>query len=416
MKKTFGVLAIYATLAIVAPFAISELKAQTPAASPAAAAPAQGTCTDEAKTPLYADFMKFRTTDTPKAYDAAKKYLAICTQDDQYTSYLKKWAVAFEKEDRKTKFQAVLYGDKKYTEAFAMGKQILADEPENLRVMIDLGYTGYNLAAPATKNESFNIDSLNYSRRAIQLLEAGKQPTSLDGKAGPWDPFKGKDDTLAYLYRGVGRVTLKTKPEEALAAFIKALSFETDLKKEAWEYYFVAAAYETGPYPRLSESYKVQFAGKDETPESKLALENINQIIDRMIDAYARAVSLAGNDPKYAAPKKAWMDGLSTWYKFRHNESDAGLNELIASVMSKPLPPVPTPITVLPTAPATSTTTPATGTPGAGAGNGAPTATKPATVPGANAMTTTPKSTTTTPTTTAKPKPKNNHPKAKARR
>ena len=34
---------------------------------------------------------------------------------------------------------------------------------------------------------------------------------------------------------------------------------------------------------------------KDETPESKLALANINQIVDRMIDAYARAVALAGS-------------------------------------------------------------------------------------------------------------------------
>jgi hypothetical protein len=428
MKKIIGTLAIYSSLAVVAlaSFAnVSELRAQTPTPSPAAAA-AQGTCTEEAKAPLYADFTKYRTTDTPKAYEAAKKYLAICQQDDQYTSYLKKWSAAFEKENRKIRFQPLLYGEKKYDEAFALGKQILADEPENLRVLIDLGYAGFHLAAPATKNESFNADSLTYSRKAIQMLEAGKVPESLDGKASPWNPFKGKEDTLAYLYHGVGRLTFKTNPEEALSALIKALQFETDLRKEPWEYYFIAASYETGPYPKLAAAYE-KFKGKEETPESKLALANINQVIDRMIDAYARAVSLAGNDPKYAVPKKAWMEGLSTWYKFRHNQSDAGLDGLIASVMSKPLPPVPTPITTLPSEPAAT----ATPTPGSTTSSGGSTVAPGAVAPPATNRTTTtvipasptaaaaPKTTTTTTTATApvatgkktpvKPKTRNNH-------
>ena len=59
------------------------------------------------------------------------------------------------------------------------------------------------------------------------------------------------------------------------------------------------------------------FEGKDETPESKLALENLNQVIDRMIDAYARAVALSGTDAASQARKKAWMETLTNWYKFR---------------------------------------------------------------------------------------------------
>src|SRR5207253_3540761 len=98
-------------------------------------------------------------------------------------------------------------------------------------------------------------------------------------------------------------------------------------------------------------------------PESKLALENINQVLDRVIDAYARAVALAGSDVKYKDLKADAMGRLTDWYKFRHNKSDTGLNEMIASVLSKPLPPEPTPLTSLPTEPAataTGTTTPST--------------------------------------------------------
>jgi hypothetical protein len=57
-----------------------------------------------------------------------------------------------------------------------------------------------------------------------------------------------------------------------------------------------------------------------------------------MIDAYARAVSLAGNDPQQQTAKGQWMTRLTDLYKFRHENSAAGLNEFIAGVLAKPLP------------------------------------------------------------------------------
>jgi hypothetical protein len=420
MKKIIATLAIYGSLAILATPAFTL--AQTP--SPA---PAQGACSEESKAALYTDFTTFRTTDAVKANEAARKYLACSPQEDQYTAYLKKWAAAYDKEARKIRFQPLLYGDKKYAEAFALGKEILADDPENLRVIIDLGYSGFHLAAPATKNESFNTDSLTYSRKAIQMIESGKVPESLDGKNLPWAPFKGKDDTLAYLYHGVGRLLLKTNPTEALTALIKAVQYDTDLKKAPLEYYFIAAAYETGPYPKMSADYEAKFKDKPESPEQKLALANIEQVIDRMIDAYARAVALAGNNPTYAANKKDWMEALTTWYKYRHNQSETGLNEMIASVLSKPLPPEPAPLTSLP-AGAQTMSTPATGSvssSGSTTGATVPAATTKAASATTAAPVVTPKATTTTgaatgtpvgstakPANTAaktKPKTRNNH-------
>lgn len=378
MKKlilSFALFAITATVAI-------SVAGQT-------AAPAQaGGCTEEAKIATYTEFTTNRQSDPAKAYQAAKKYLGCSQGADQYTEYLNKWVAAYEKEVRKLQMGAMLYNDKKYAEALTLGKEIVATEPENLRVIIDLGYGSY-LAAATLKNESFNTDALTYARRAIQLIESGKTPAK-------WEPFKGKDDTLAYLYDVVGRLSIKDNPDAALSSFVKKAQFETDLKKDPWTYYFIAAAYENGPYAKLSADYKTKFEGKDETPESKLALENINQVIDRMIDAYARAVALAGTDAKYQTPKKEWMDGLSTWYKYRHNQSDAGLNELIAAVLNKPLPPLPTPITTLPTA---TPATPATGANSA-AGNGTSTASTTGAAP---------KPATTNTTTTPKPKPRKHH-------
>jgi hypothetical protein len=398
MKKIIGIITICAT-ALVTP-----VLAQTPAP---ATAQAPAGCTEEAKTALYTEFTTNRTSTPTKAYEAAKKYLACSQAEDQYTAYLKKWSAAYDKEFRKARLTQLLYGEKKFAEAFQIGKEILVDDPENLKAMIDLGYTGY-LATITAKNESFNNESLVYARKAIQLIESGKVPEN-------WSAFKTKEEALAYLYNAIGRLTLKSNSPETLTSLIKAAQFEVnDVKKDPWIYFFIAAAYESGPYAKLSADYKAKCEGKDLTPECKLALENINQVVDRMIDVYARAVAFAGADAKYAASKKEWMDSLSTWYKYRHSDSDAGLTEVIAGIMSKPLPPEPTPLTVLPpTTTPTTTTTPTSGAGSTGAGNSptaAPTAVKTTTTTAAPVTTTAPKSTTTTSTTTpVKPKPKDNH-------
>src|SRR5713101_2053822 len=138
MKKIIRVLAIYATLGLLAPFAqVIELQAQTPTPSPAAA---QGQCTDEVKTPLYADFTKYRTTDAPKAYDAAKKWLAACpAEEGPIPTYLKKWVSSYDKENRKFTLNDLFVKQRKYAEVLPLAKQILADEPDNVGVLIAFG-------------------------------------------------------------------------------------------------------------------------------------------------------------------------------------------------------------------------------------------------------------------------------------
>jgi tetratricopeptide (TPR) repeat protein len=409
MKKIIGTLAIYATLAMVAVATlanVSELKAQTPA-------PAQTTCTDEVKGASYADFTKFRTTEPTKAYEAARKYLAACpSEEGQITTYLKKWVIAYDKEARKIKLTSLFVDQRKYAEAMTLAKEILADEPDNIAAIIDLGYGGYVLAV-TTKNESGNAEAIGYAKKAIQAIESGKAPES-------WLPFKSKDDALGYLYYSVGYLERVSNPTEALTYFIRAAQFDSEIKKNPQTYAFVAASYEN-QYANQSAEYQRLYKDKDETPESKLAVANINQLVDRVIDALARAVAVSGTDANSQASKAQWLARLTELYKFRHDKSDAGLNEMIASVMSKPLPPEPTPLTTLPTPPATTTTTPATGSMNNGSsstGAAVPTTTNKTTAPAAASSLTTAPKTTSTPAaaTTAtstkapvKPKTRNNH-------
>ena len=414
MKKLITVFRIGTTVAILAlSGAAGNLIAQTtkpqptqpqttqPQTQPASTA-AQDPCSVEGKDALYQSFLKNRKDDQAKAFEDAKKYLACPTGEvteaqQKIIDYLKKWSKAYEEGSKKINFSKLLYTDKKYPEAYALGKEILTAEPDNLTVLVHLGANGY-LVAPL-KNPQLNAEALDDARKALAALDAGK--TIED-----WQPLAGKDVAVAYLNFTVGALTLEKEPANALKNLIKAAQFETPLKKSPFTYAYIAGAYETGPYAKQSEEYKTMYSGKDETPESKLALANINQIVDRMIDGYARAVALAGTDPNYATQKTLWNDSLIQWYKYRNNNSDAGMSQLVSGILSKPLPPEPTPLTSLPPS-STPAATPV-GNTGAAQTNGNGSAT---TTPGTTPTGTTPKPTTPAPgtkPTPAKPdKPRN---------
>ncbi len=287
---------------------------------------------DPVKIEIYKRFVDNRLPNPAAAYQAARDYVTKYNKDkDQYTDYLSKWMAAYERDERKRNLP-IFINEKKFTEAYSTGAKILADEPNYLRAQIDLGYAGY-LAASA-KNEQFNSQALEYARAAIQSIESGKSPNE-------WAPFKGKDDTLAYLNYAVGYLTLKTSPDSSIDSLIKAAGYESDIKRTPSTYYFLAVAYESGPYKTLSAAYQKDFADKPETPQSKAALEKLGVVMDRIVDAYARAIASAGTDAKTQQSRNEWLAQMTTYYKFRHNNTDTGLTEFVAGVLQKPLPPKP---------------------------------------------------------------------------
>ena len=289
---------------------------------------------DKFKIDTYKKFVDNRVPNPDVAYQAARDYLAKYTKDkDQYTDYLTKWVAAYERDDRKRQLGGLI-NQKNFNEAYKVGAKILADEPDYLRAQIDLGYAGY--LAASNKDESHNTEALGYARKAIAAIESGKAPHE-------WAPFKGKDDTLAYLNYAVGFLTLKTNPDQAIDSLIKAASYDSDIRKTPSTYYFLGVAYEAGPYKTMSTAYQTNYANKPETPESKAALEKLGVVMDRIIDAYARAINTAGTDPKTEQNRKDWMVPLTTYYKFRNGGTDTGLPQFIANAMQKPLPPKPAP-------------------------------------------------------------------------
>jgi len=296
---------------------------------------------DEFKVTTYKRFVENREPNPAAAYQAAREYMARYNkEDDRYTRYLKAWIAAYEedervrrlvaeREDREQRLlQAVT--QKKFADAYAQAKQVLADDPNNVKVLIPLGYSAF-IASTESRNENFNADATNYATKAIQLIESGRAPDT-------WSPFKNKEDVLASLHYALGFYQLKTSPDVAIGQLIKAAQGDSDRKTAPSTYYYLALAYQNGPYKKLSEDYSKRYGNQAESPESKAALENVNKVLDKIIDAYARAVALAGNDPQHRNAKTQWMARLTELYKFRHAGSDIGLTELIARVLSQPLP------------------------------------------------------------------------------
>ena len=368
MKKTFRFLMICATLALLSlpvfanrVFSGVEETLQDP-------------CSSDGKAAIYAEFYKEIKADQAKAYEAAKKYVACPADAGEQTpeakdaeakrlAYLKDFIAKFEKARRKDQLNEKI-NKKDYPGAFETGKLVFADDPDYLK-----GYMALALAGAQSVNPALANDTVAYAQKAIEMIESGKTADS-------WAPFDNKDDALAKLNYAIGSLKASGNPDEAITHLIKAASYNSKIKTSPLTYALLAEAYRSGPYAKQAADYKATYFDKPETPEGKLALENVNQLIDRIIDAYARAVALAGNDPN----KANWMSALTDLYKFRY-KSDAGLNEMIAGILSKPVPPVPTPITSLPTPPAT---TPAAGSSTTGStppatNTAAPTGTQPTT-------------------------------------
>jgi tetratricopeptide (TPR) repeat protein len=310
-------------------------------------------CNDENKAAWYDTFLKNYKGEPPAqkiAYDAAKLYLSSCPEDpaDQIASFMKnKFVVPYEKMMAGTSLKKDFEDSvkqKKYADQIKLGKQIVATEPDNSNVYIIMGVAGLG-------DETQLAESAQFAKKAIEMIESGKPPA----------PLASKDEALAYLNYTIAKSLLKSNPTEAITYYVKAAKFNSDLKKNPQLYTELAGAYGEGPIAKLSEEYKAKYTV--ESPESKLAAANINQVIDRQIDALARAAALTTD----AANKKAIMDVLTGLYKDR-NKSEAGLNELIASVLSKPIPELPVPLTSLPTpAPSSTPGTSGTSTNGAAA-------------------------------------------------
>ena len=271
-----------------------------------------------------------------RAYQAAKDYLRIYGGDNDYYAKDVKQFLA----DRDTKLgQVDLYAALdagKYARMFELGRPLLASQPDNFLVLGLLSEAGYENTLAG--NLSLNEETIDYSRRAIKLIEAGKVSKP--------EPFKDMDTATGFLNNALGSLLKDKSPTEAAAAFSKAVRTKSLYENEPLTFYRLGVVILKGPYAQLSNDYNEKYGAKQSSAEQREALNQLNLLGLRAIDAFARSVALS--DPSRPAATGATqftpdfrtkvLAQLTALYKSFHDDSDAGLNDLISGVLAKPIP------------------------------------------------------------------------------
>jgi hypothetical protein len=322
MKKNFRVLAILASGLLIIVLSSSALAQRNPTMT--------GQRADAERDDLYARFLENKKLPIPErqreAYFVAKDYLKRWDHSgDEHAAELRKFVREYEKVIKDFEIYS-LYEDKKYVKAFEAGRPILEKEPENFYVLAVLSEAGFD--SSQTGNNTLNEETIGYARRALQLLEADKPAKA--------DPFATKEIGRGFLNFALGWFLRTQSPSEAAAALVNAARSEGPYKNSALTYNLLGNAL-LKEYAKASAEYNEKFGNKPPSEEQQAALTKLMQLGERSIDAYARAVALS-TKPEEQEGRTRMLAQLTNLYKSFHSNSDAGLNELIAGILAKPLP------------------------------------------------------------------------------
>jgi hypothetical protein len=211
---------------------------------------------------------------------------------------------------------SALVAAKRFDEAFAAGAEFLKGSPDSLDVLVQLVTVGTDQAKQ--KNPKFIPQTLPYAAHAIELLEGDKKPADMDD-AG-WKQYKGV--VLPSLYQSMGLLNfVKGDRAEAKVRFNKAAAAAP---ADPFNYLLLAGIL-NDEYQDGAVRYKNMPAGpaKDEELKKLLAL------LDQVIDTYAHMIALAEGNERLQPIRQQYLQDLEAYYKYRHNSSTEGMQQLI---------------------------------------------------------------------------------------
>jgi len=291
-----------------------------------------GTYQDNEREALYAKFNDYKRNPNPEqqqyAYSTAKEYLRIWGGEKRpEVKEVRAWVMQYERQMHQTALYAA-YDAKDYAKAFTLARPMVKSDPEYFFGLAIMTEAGYDNSMAGSKN--LDGETAEYARQAIALLEAGKVTKP--------EPFKNMDIARSFLNYALATMVKDEAPAEAAVAYAKALkSPDNPYSKDPIAYHRLGIAIYKGQLAPLSNEYNEKFGGKQSSAEQTAMMYKLMKLSDQAIDAYARAVALMDKPEQKNARAQA-LTQLTTLYKAFHNNSDEGLNELIAGVLSKPMP------------------------------------------------------------------------------
>ena len=212
-----------------------------------------------------------------------------------------------------------------FDEAFTKGADFLTRHPESVRVLVTLLSVGTEQAKK--QNAKFVDQSIRYGGQAIALAEANKKPANFDD-AG-WQQFK--TVTLPSLYQSLGLLyMLKGANVEAKAHYTKA---SQAAPTDPFNFVMIAALL-NDEYQAAAKAYQTMAAGAPKDAQ----LKKVEVLLDTVIDAYAHAIALSEGNAALATVRQQYLQDLENYYKYRHNKSTTGMQQLIDKYKPAPKP------------------------------------------------------------------------------
>lgn len=206
-------------------------------------------------------------------------------------------------------------------DAMRAGTAWLEKHPDDVQIMQNL--TVMASAEAIKENMQFAEQGRRYGARAIELIEADKRPEHID--AAKWPELK--STILVSLYRETGVLAFKAGDLKAARPLLEKAA---ELRSPDPGVYLLLAQFAGDDYDIRSKEYKVASAA-----DRPAALKTAEAALDRLIEAYARAVAMTEGNPAYQQANTALRQDLESNYKFRNNGKTDGLQQLIDKYKKK---------------------------------------------------------------------------------
>ena len=205
---------------------------------------------------------------------------------------------------------------KRADDAFSLGTAHLAKNPDSLAVLVQLVATGTDEAK--NKNGKFVAQSIQFDTHAIEMIQGNKKPADVDD-AG-WTSYQ--TVVLPSLYQSMGLLNLVSGDRaKARASYTKA----SELAPLDPYNFVMLAGIVNDEYQNEVKRYQGMPSGSSRDEELKKA----RALLDAVIDAYAHAIALSEGNAALQTVRQQYIQDFEAYYKYRHNNSTAGMQELI---------------------------------------------------------------------------------------
>jgi hypothetical protein len=201
-------------------------------------------------------------------------------------------------------------------DGFRVASAYLTKTPNDVAVLTQVALEGVEQAKK--KEAKFAQQSLQFGVKAIELIESGKKPDSLD--EAQWGEYQSR--WLPTLYQSLGLLSMMIgNKTDAKAKLDKAVLLNA---KDPFTFALLGSML-NDDYQQLAQQHKAAPPG----PLKDTILKQAHAKLDEVIDLFARAVGLSEGNAAYQQLHDQILQDLQAYYKYRHGGSSEGLQQLI---------------------------------------------------------------------------------------